>query len=316
MTLLTFIHSILLLGTILSLYLDYKKNGPYQSKQFTAKRVEVLRRFFFYLWDSKFHFRFFIFLFYLLFATYCSRFNRDYFNGISVPDYISAPYIFGTIIIFFVLLIKETRRILRAPMEGDQKLNKMDIDSFFLAARNGDYNKIKNDLENGIGIDQVDSDGETALLTAISEGHMPIVNFLLERGASRDRIATDGTTFLHAAVMSGKVECTSLALGDAYLLESKDSDGYTPLHLATIMKEEEVFSFLVTRNANINSICNKGWSILHSASDMGLFSIVQVLIDHQVDMDVRTPKGNLPIDLAQSSGHINIVELLKPFYIK
>jgi ankyrin repeat protein len=63
----------------------------------------------------------------------------------------------------------------------------------------GNLERVKELVKGGANIEELDQDGETALLLACYEGHHDIVVYLVEHGANVAHTTTEGTTTLHSA---------------------------------------------------------------------------------------------------------------------
>ena len=62
------------------------------------------------------------------------------------------------------------------------------------ASKNGNIDKVRDSLENGVDIDYVDDDGRTALMYASQNGHINIVRLLIEQNADVNYQDDDGNT--------------------------------------------------------------------------------------------------------------------------
>ena len=71
----------------------------------------------------------------------------------------------------------------------------MTLDSFLDAADQGDLDKLKTGLASGVGVDDMDAQGWTALLTATRAGQLDAVQLLLDAGAA-PTVERPGGSFL------------------------------------------------------------------------------------------------------------------------
>jgi ankyrin repeat protein len=72
--------------------------------------------------------------------------------------------------------------------------------AFLFAAREGDMESARVMLDAGVDINQVDADGENALVVSIMNKHYSFAKFLLDRGANPNLADERGRTALYAAV--------------------------------------------------------------------------------------------------------------------
>ena len=71
-----------------------------------------------------------------------------------------------------------------------------EIDQFFKAAAEGDLEKVKSLVRNGIDVNSSNAQGWTALTNAVCNQHLSVVKFLVEHGADVNHTNVNGTTVL------------------------------------------------------------------------------------------------------------------------
>ena len=74
------------------------------------------------------------------------------------------------------------------------------------ASKDGNIDKVRDSLENGVDIDYVDDDGRTALMYASQNGHIDIVRILIEQNADVNYQDDDGNTPTSLASENGHSE--------------------------------------------------------------------------------------------------------------
>ncbi len=143
-----------------------------------------------------------------------------------------------------------------------EERNKERLNELSYAIKNGDKQKVKDVLENGVDVDnKIDGEisaiyDDTPLTLAISKGHTEIVKLLLEYGADADY---------------------------------RTSEYYdTPLMLAARKGRTEIVKLLLEYGADINEskLLNSGKSALIVAADYGFTDIVEILLENGADPDV------------------------------
>ncbi|MDQ0156592.1 M48 family metallopeptidase [Robertmurraya andreesenii] len=112
------------------------------------------------------------------------------------------------------------------------------------AAMDNDVDKIHSLIEDGVDINEVDSDGTTALHWAVSYANYEAAEDLLEKGADPNTIDTYETTPLMSAVFSDDVEMVKLLLAHGADPTVKDSTGATAYDYAVEYENEEIIKLL------------------------------------------------------------------------
>lgn len=190
------------------------------------------------------------------------------------------------------------------PSEASQK-------SFLDAAREGDYDTVVHQLEEGCNIESRDPLGITALLNASNRGHTKIVSYLLERGANPNTTFPGTTTSpLVVAAMEGNEELVKV------LIEGGADVNFghgRALFEAAGRNCEPVVRLLISHGSKVDyQDPTTGMSALHEAAQRGNASMVQLLLDNGANVKTRTwITMTSPRRLAAKSGHHHIVEMLR-----
>lgn len=189
-------------------------------------------------------------------------------------------------------------------------------------------------------VDEVDKDGNTALMWAISHvsagpassgssggSHSPssldvdagkrteleLIEALVDSGANPNKANYEGVTPLMAAVKLGCVEKVALLLENGADPNLKDIDGATCLHFAASLGLETITALLLRNGAFLN--CRDEWDecALHWAVREGGESaarIVKLLAEHGAILDIGNDDGETPLDLAVETGDDRMVQTL------
>ena len=185
-----------------------------------------------------------------------------------------------------------------------------------VAANNGHTDVCELLLEKGkANIEEIDADGNTALILAASEGdgstvagHPSTVALLLSKGARVDTRAKDGFTPLLAAAQFGHTEVCKLLLkmGKANVKETTP-DGFTALLTAALGGHTEVCKLLLeTGKANIEEKTPLGSTALNIAAMEGNASTVALLLSKGARVDTRDRDGFTSLLLAADKGHTKV----------
>lgn len=141
-----------------------------------------------------------------------------------------------------------------------QTLTEMDFErGIWNAALNGEYNRVKKMLDDGVNPSLPDNQGFTALHYAARNGKLGICTLLLEKGADVNAKTHGGATPLHRAAFLGYTEIVIMLLEHGADPEIRDSDGKTSLHKAVEGSFFEIGRLLLEQSPQLIHIKdNKG----------------------------------------------------------
>ena len=100
------------------------------------------------------------------------------------------------------------------------------------AAGQGKLAEVQRTLRQGVNVNAVDEDGNTALHRAADKGHMEVVTALLAAGADTNLQDKLGRTALHWAAYYGRIEMVTALLAAGADIKLKNGSGCTALHIA------------------------------------------------------------------------------------
>lgn len=110
------------------------------------------------------------------------------------------------------------------------RVDRMDL---FKAINSGDVQRVRDSIDRGADVNDVDSQGTSILSTACYYGYTEIVQMLIEAGADVNYINTDWTTPLLLATQEGEADIVEMLLKEgASLTAGTTADGLTALDLA------------------------------------------------------------------------------------
>ena len=162
--------------------------------------------------------------------------------------------------------------------------------SFIEAAKYNEANRVGNLIRLGANVNQVDSNGKTALHWAARYGFVDVVEKLLFHYMSKGKVKYD----------------------------LRDKWGWTPLNLAVHCTESEdcsdnvqIMKYLLRGNVNVNAESSKEWTPLGRAAMFGFEEGVRLLLAHP-DIEVNYGVGDKnPLHLALENKHYRIAALLR-----
>ena len=102
--------------------------------------------------------------------------------------------------------------------------------AFFNAARTGDVQTLKQQIDNGQDIDAKQNGNVHAIGLASLFGHVEAVELLIKNGANVNQQTKDGGTALHGASFLGRVKVVETLLGAGANVKISNSNGMTPIN--------------------------------------------------------------------------------------
>lgn len=165
-------------------------------------------------------------------------------------------------------------------------------------------------LDQGVNVNQCDTDGQTALHRAAAAGNRVAAGELLQHAAdvhARDRF---NTTPLHLAAGQKNAEVVKLLIDQGADLGARDDFGVTPLHDAARAGSEETVQLLLTAGANPNVPDAYGNTPLHLACRYNRDNIADLLIRKGANLHARNAAGSTPLHEAAFAGDRTIAKML------
>ncbi|PIN15888.1 26S proteasome regulatory complex, subunit PSMD10 [Handroanthus impetiginosus] len=160
-------------------------------------------------------------------------------------------------------------------------------------------------------VDSMDSEGQTLLHLAISQGRADLVQLLLEFEPNIESISRSGSSPLELAAASGEALIVELLLAHKASPERSESSTWGPIHLAAANGHIEVLRHLLLKGANVNSLTKDGNTALHLAVEERRRDCVRVLLANSARADIRNAiYGDTPLHIASSLGDEQIVKVL------
>jgi ankyrin repeat protein len=148
-------------------------------------------------------------------------------------------------------------------------------DDFFSAIGSDNASRVKQLLRRGFDPNAVSPEGEYALMLALRQDYLDVVQVLLASPATRVEVRSD-----------------------------KDE---SPLMLASIKGYLDVCQQLIARDADVNK---PGWTPLHYAASAGKTAVLQLLLAHHAYIDAESPNGSTPLMMAAMYGSAETVRVL------
>jgi len=183
------------------------------------------------------------------------------------------------------------------------------------AARKGNLEKVISLIANGVGINQQNEFGTTALMEAAHNGHLGIVELLIHNGANPNlegsyfEIGGPIFTALTWATKNGHFEVVE------FLINNKaDVNGGLrgALFHAVLSDKLKITKFLLDNGANVNDIDHLANTPLMQATynKSDSFDIIKLLVDHKANIDAQNKYGLTALMLAIASNKFKAAEFL------
>ena len=167
--------------------------------------------------------------------------------------------------------------------------------------------------------------GRTSLMEAASRGYTGIIKLLLSYKCRVNPVDRNLMTALLLAVTQGHIQATRALVAGGASTSERDSSGRTPLHLAahhghmeivkvlTISENENDASTFSTLTDTVDAVDLFHKTPLHFAARKGHAAVVDHLREIGARLDLKDRGGRTAMDWAIISGQINIICLLWPF---
>ncbi len=172
------------------------------------------------------------------------------------------------------------------------------------AAKDGDLNRVKELVKQGVDISFKDIFGYTPLLVAAIWGHKEIVELLIANGANINLYSKEGSrTALHLAAEGDSKDLVKLLIDKGAYIEAKSFFGETPLHTAArshFKENGEIVETLISAGASVNSRDECGQTPLWNAAEYNHLEAAKILIKNGVDINAIDDKGMTPLDKAKT----------------
>ncbi|HET7609939.1 MAG TPA: ankyrin repeat domain-containing protein, partial [Gammaproteobacteria bacterium] len=166
--------------------------------------------------------------------------------------------------------------------------------SLATAARDGDVGAVRAQLEAGADVNQLESDGSSALLWAAYQSSTELVALLLANKADPNRANEFGVTPLLQASRNGDVETMRALLDGGAEIASAMRDGETPLMAAARTGNADAVKLLLERGSDPNGVeALGGQTALMWAAAEGHLGIVDLLLRAGADPNLKARTSEL-----------------------
>jgi len=181
----------------------------------------------------------------------------------------------------------------------------------FSEVEKGDFEKVKELIEEGADVNVCNEDKWSSLLVASSKGFCSIVEMLIERGADVNRKNGDKMSSLLGACLSGHLDVARVLIKNNAKIEDVTENGETTLMFAVEKGNYQIVKFLVEEGGDVNKKdCYGKTALMRAVVKEKSGEIVRYLLEHGVDVDEQNDDGLTALMLACGVGNVEAVELL------
>ncbi|MBE6463310.1 MAG: hypothetical protein E7005_06115 [Alphaproteobacteria bacterium] len=153
-----------------------------------------------------------------------------------------------------------------------------------------DVKEIKELIDKGADVNQIDISGISALGYASSWGHKEIAELLIQNGADVNQKSVNGINALGYASNWGHKEIVKLLISRGADVNAKNELGNTALIRASKRGYEEIVELLIQNGADVDIENNKGETALMLAFDSKTEKIIKRAVSKKVLLD-KIKKG-------------------------
>lgn len=159
--------------------------------------------------------------------------------------------------------------------------------------------------------DSVDSDGQSLLHLAISQGRPDLVQLILEFGPDLEAKNRFGCSPIEVASEAGEALIVELLLARKARCERSENSAFGPIHLAARNGHVEVLRLLILKGANVDALTKDGYTALHLAVEERRRDCARLLLASGAKADTRDIiDGDTPLHIAAALGDEHMVKLL------
>ncbi|MBN8828096.1 MAG: ankyrin repeat domain-containing protein [Sphingobacteriia bacterium] len=211
--------------------------------------------------------------------------------------------------------------LIQSGADIDQK-NKYNETALTIAIKWEFFDIAKDLIERNADVHVIDYEKNNLLISAAEskKDNIDILNILLDKGLNIDHFNKYGYTALYNAISTENSKATQLLLSRGADIKLKDSTGKTYLHFACEKGNYSGVKFFIEQGLDVNAKDINGFTPLHYALNYNNYSldfssqrfdIVKLLIQNNANVNDVTNDGDYPLELAVSTGNLELVKFLR-----
>ena len=207
-------------------------------------------------------------------------------------------------------LLNKDPKLISQPQKGTASL-------ILVAAQHGNLKVLEYLLDQGVKINEVNSNKMDALSIAAQYGQLEIVNFLLKYNENLDaqypnKQDAQGKTALHYAVKNGHLPVVEALLSNKNIdINLTNHEGQTAFHIAILNNNVEIVKIFFEKNLGLISEHQKGTPYpAWLAAKNGKLEVLQYLMEQGANTHYEGPGDINALSIAAQNGQSAIVEFL------
>lgn len=182
------------------------------------------------------------------------------------------------------------------------------FESFFIAVRQDNAQKVNELLIRGFDVNTIDPKGQTGLFLALREPSPKVVEILINwPKIDVNKLNAQGESVLMLAAIKGELE-----LADKLIKKGADVNktNWTPLHYAASGGHAALISLLLENSAYIDAESPNGSTPLMMAAMYGSGASVKLLLQEGADPKLKNQQDLTALDFAQRGKRPDSVEAI------
>ncbi len=168
-------------------------------------------------------------------------------------------------------------------------------------------------IDAGGDVNRADHFGFTPYGYAASIGEADVMELLKAKGAKTEGVGFNDDEPLHRAALRGDLQAVKKLLNEGADATKLSANNWTPLHAAAIcvyMLDPEITAILLKHGADPNAKGPHGWTPLHLDSLSGDTRMLRDLLEAGANPALKDEENKTPRDLAVSSGAFSAVKAI------
>jgi ankyrin repeat protein len=159
-------------------------------------------------------------------------------------------------------------------------------------------------------IPQLPIRSDSLLHIAVMKSDLQEIDRQLDLGIPIDLLATDGLAPLHWSVAADTTSSMQHLITKGAAADVRSLEGATPMMNAVQANKLAHLSLLIQEGSDVNTRDNRGFTALHRAAEMGHTEALRLLLAHDADPAIEA-EGHTPLSLAEMRGSVEIAAFLQ-----
>jgi len=193
----------------------------------------------------------------------------------------------------------------------------------FLAALDGNYDELRQKLDEGLDVNSRDAVGDTFLHNAAWKGHLEGVELLLSHKSDVNALNGRKRTPLHQSIFLGHTEIAKLLISNGAEVNPNDASGRTPLDWAVLLDRRDLIDLLLSHGGNETSPslrkkltgnpeeeASADEKDIHTAAIKGDIDSVVEILENGMDINSKDEDGFSVLHYAISEDRLNVAKYL------